>query len=138
MFKEAKTATPWDLTDKKSQKSRFSNQSFYLVVDSFTSESVRQACKAIKRYVSGCNGVRVRGPKAMPTERRRYMVMREIPSSDGGKGLYMTKPLRYRNVMLVIKPDSGCINGLINLTLPSDVNIKIEPYANQYELREDR
>jgi len=52
--------------------------------------------------------------------------------------MYLKKPLRYRNVLLVITPTSACMNGLINLTLPSDVNVKIEPYENQYGLREDR
>lgn len=138
MFIEAKTPTPWDLADKKSQKSRFSKKSFYLVVDSFNSEAVRQACKTIKRYIKSCEGVRVRGPKAMPTERRRYMVMREISTDGNGKGLYMSRPIRYRNVILIIQPDSSCMNGLINLTLPSDVNVRVEPYSNQYGLREDR
>jgi hypothetical protein len=41
-------------------------------------------------------------------------------------------------VLLVIEPTSDLMNGLISVDLPSDVNIKIEPYNNQYELREDR
>ncbi len=74
----------------------------------------------------------------MPTERRRYMVMRELKAKDTGKGMYLTRPIRYRNILLVINPSSGFINGLINLTLPSDVNIKVEAYENQFDLREDR
>ena len=50
MLTEAKSAVPWDLADKKTQKIRFSAASFYIVVDGFRSESVRAACKSIKAF----------------------------------------------------------------------------------------
>jgi ribosomal protein S10 len=128
----------WDFPDKKSQKFRFSSKSFYIVVDGIRSEAVRGACKSLKAYLSKWEGVRCRGPKALPTERRRWMVMREMTQINASKGVYLTQPLRYRNVLLVIEPTSDLMNGLISVDLPSDVNIKIEPYNNQYELREDR
>ena len=138
MLTEAKSTVPWDLADKRTQKPRFNGASFYIVVDGFKSESVRSACSLLKRPLLSQPQVKVRGPKAMPTQRRRYMVMREVKLDPSSKGMYLKKPLRYRNVLLVITPTSACMNGLINLTLPSDVNVKIEPYENQYGLREDR
>lgn len=138
MLTEAKSAVPWDLADKKTQKIRFSAASFYIVVDGFRSESVRAACKSIKAYVMKWDGVRCRGPKALKTERRRWMRMREMRKEDSTKGVYLSQSLRYRNVLLVIQPTYDLMTGLNNVELPSDVNVRIEPYENQYELREDR
>lgn len=138
MHTEAKSPLPWDLADKKTQKNRFISASFYIIVDGITSVSVRAASSMLKAHFLSCEGVKVRGPKAMPTERRRYMVMREMHKNETSKGMYLKRPLRYRNVLLVTNPSSGCINGLIGLSLPSDVNIKIEHYNNQFDLREDR
>jgi len=138
MYPEAKSAVPWDLADKKTQKVRFSSASFYIVVDGIRTESVRAACSTLKSFVKACDGVRCRGPKALRTERRRWMVMREMRKADATKGVYVTQALRHRSVLLVIDPTSDMVTGLIGIELPSDVNIKIEPYDNQYELREDR
>ena len=57
---------------------------------------------------------------------------------DATKGVYVTQAVRYRNVLLVIDPTNEMMTGLIKVELPSDVNIRIEPYGNQYDLREDR
>lgn len=138
MHTEPKSIVPWDLADKRTQKIRFSAASFYIVVDGIRSESVRAACNVLKTYIQKCEGVRCRGPKALPTVRRRYMVMKEMRNADTTKGVYLTKPLRYRNVLLVINPTNDFITGLINIAIPSDVNIKIEPYSNQFDLRVDR
>ena len=94
MFTEAQCPVPWDLADKKTQKTRFTADSFYLVVDGFKSESVHHACTILKTYLRSCEGVRVRGPKAMPTERRRYLSMPEVLTSDGRKGVKLKKALR--------------------------------------------
>lgn len=138
MLSDVKRAVPWDLADKKTQKIRFSAASFYIVVDGIQSESVRSACKTLKAFVLGWDGVRCRGPKAMPTERRRWMKMREMHNGHATKGVYLTQPLRYRSVLLVVDPINEMMTALISIELPSDVNIKVEPYSNQYELREDR
>jgi ribosomal protein S10 len=138
MLREAKSAVPWDLADKKTQKVRFSAESFYIVVDGFSSESVRSASKTLKSFTQRWEGVRCRGPKACKTERRRWMNMREMRNGDGSKGVYLTQPLRFRNILLVIDPSNEMMNALISVELPSDVNIKIENYNNQYDLREDR
>lgn len=138
MLTEAKCAVPWDLADKKTQKIRFSAKSFYIVVDGIRSESVRSACSTLKSYVKKLEGVRCRGPKALKTERRRWMVMREMRKEDSSKGVYLTQSLRHRSVLLVIEPTSDLMTRLITVDLPSDVNIRIEPYENQYGLREDR
>lgn len=57
---------------------------------------------------------------------------------DSTKGVYVTQALRYRNVLLVVNPTYEMMAGLVTVELPSDVNLKIEPYDNQYGLREDR
>lgn len=138
MYQEAKSVAPWDLADKKTQKVRFSAESFYIVVDGICSEAVRSACTILKTYARNCEGVRCRGPKALKTERRRWMKMREMCKADTSKGVYLTQALRYRCILLMINPTSDMIGGLISVVLPSDVNIRIEPYDNQYDLREDR
>jgi len=138
MFNEAKSTVPWDLADKKTQKVRFATASFYIVVDGIRSEAVRSACNSLKSFVKTSEGGRCRGPKALPTERRRWMRMREMRNADASKGVYLTQSVRYRNVLLIIAPSLELMNGLITVELPSDVNIKIEPYENQYGLREDR
>lgn len=138
MFTEAQSPVPWDLADKKTQKTRFTADSFYLVVDGFKSESVHHACTILKTYLRSFEGVRVRGPKAMPTERRRYLAMPEVQTSDGHKGVKLRKALRYRCVLLVINPSYGCIGGLTNVSLPSEVTVKVKPYENQFDLRDDR
>lgn len=138
MFTEAKSVVPWDLADKNTQKIRFSAESFYIVVDGISSDSVRSACKSLKTYVKKWEGVRCRGPKALKTERRRWMNMREMRNADASKGVYLTQALRYRNVILVISPTNEMMTGLTGIELPSDVNIRVEHYDNQYDLREDR
>ncbi|KQW19922.1 MULTISPECIES: 30S ribosomal protein S10 [Pseudomonas] len=139
MYPEAKSTVPWDLADKKTQKVRFSSASFYIVIDGIRSESVRSVCSTLKAYVKTCEGVRCRGPKALKTERRRWMRMREMRKADSTKGVYLSQTLRHRSVLLVIQPTNDMVAGLIGIELPSDVNIRIEPYDNnQYDLREDR
>ena len=66
------------------------------------------------------------------------MRMREMRKEDSTKGVYLSQSLRYRNVLLVIEPTYDLMTGLNGVELPSDVNVRIEPYENQYELREDR
>lgn len=138
MYTEAKSPVPWDLADKKTQKNRFVSRSFYIVVDGANSDAVRSTCTLLKQYFARHEGVRVRGPKAMQTERRRYMLMRELKTPTSPRGTYITRPKRYRNVLLVVHPSAVAIAGLTSLVLPSEVNVAIEDYANQYELREDR
>jgi len=138
MQSEAKTVISRDFADKRTRQVRFSPASFYIVVDGIRTESVRSACTALKTYVKTWEGVRCRGPKALKTERRRWMMMREMRKADTTKGVYLSKPLRYRSVLLVVQPTNEMITGLIGIELPSDVNIRIEPYDNQYDLREDR
>lgn len=139
MYPEAKSAVPWDLADKKTQKVRFSSASFYIVVDGIRPESVRSACSTLKAFVKTWEGVRCRGPKALKTERRRWIRMREMRKADSTKGVYLSQALRHRSVLLVVHPTNDMMTGLIGIELPSDVNIKIETYDNnQYDLREDR
>lgn len=138
MITEAKSPVPWDLADKRTQKVRFSAASFYIVVDGIRSDSVRGACNSIKSFIAKRAGVRCRGPKALKTERRRWMILREMRKQDSTKGVYVTQAIRYRNVLLVIDPTNEMMTDLIKVELPSDVNLKIEPYDNQYDLREDR
>lgn len=138
MITEAKSPVPWDLADKRTQKVRFSAASFYIVVDGIRSDSVRGACNSLKSFIAKWEGVRCRGPKALKTERRRWMILREMRKQDSTKGVYVTQAIRYRNVLLVIDPTNEMMTDLIKVELPSDVNLKIEPYDNQYDLREDR
>ncbi|KAF0254300.1 30S ribosomal protein S10 [Pseudomonas putida] len=138
MISEAKSPVPWDLADKKTQRVRFSSASFYIVVDGIRSDAVRVACTSLKAFIKQWDGVRCRGPKALPKERRRWMILREMRKPDATKGVYVTQAVRYRNVLLVIDPTNEMMTGLIKVELPSDVNIRIEPYGNQYDLREDR
>lgn len=138
MITDAKSPVPWDLADKRTQRVRFSSASFYIVVDGINSESVRSACNSLKSYVEKWEGVRCRGPKALEKKRRRWMIMREMRQQDASKGVYVTQAIRYRNVLLVIDPTNEMMTGLINVALPSDVNLRIELYENQYDLREDR
>lgn len=137
MYSEAKSPTPWDLAEKKSQRNRFSSGSFYIVIDGFQADTVRQTAARVKAFLLTREGVRVRGPKALPTERRRYMIMQEMNSSTG-KGQYLSRTLRYRNILLVLNPTSSTMTDLIHYPITSEVNIRIEPYDNQYDLREDR
>lgn len=138
MHNEAKSPVPWDLADKKTQRIRFASASFYIVIDGIQNESVRSACTALKTFLLTWDGVRCRGPKALKTERRRWMRLRDMRNQNSTKGVYVTQALRYRNVLLVVNPTYEMMAGLVTVQLPSDVNLKIEPYDNQYGLREDR
>jgi hypothetical protein len=73
----------------------------------------------------------------MPTERRRYMVLREMQGANS-KGQYVSAPKRHRQVLLVINPTAAAIAGMIAIALPSTVNLKVEDYREQFPLREDR
>lgn len=138
MISEAKSPVPWDLADKKTQRVRFASASFYIVVDGIRSDAVRVACASLKTFIKQWAGVRCRGPLALPKERRRWMMMREMRRPDATKGVYVTQAVRYRNVLLVVNPTDEMMTGLIKVDLPSDVNIRIELYENQFGLREDR
>lgn len=135
MYSEAKSAQAWDLADPRTMRSNFSSASFYIVIDGLEHPVVQQTAKAIKRALIRAEGVRVRGPLAMPTERRRHVILREAPS-NGSRGLYCANAKRIRNVLLVMRPTSESIMSLVALPLPATVNIKIEPYQSQYDLKE--
>jgi ribosomal protein S10 len=129
---EAKQAIPWDLSDPKTMRSSFVSRSFYVVIDGIHADAVQAAAKFIKEALTNADGTRVRGPLALKSERRRYMVLRDINAA----GMYISRPIRIRNVLLVEHPSSIGISAMISLTIPRSVNVKIEPYEQQYELKE--
>jgi len=135
MFSEAKSALAWDLADPRTMRSNFSSASFYIVIDGLEHPAVQQTAKAIKSALTRAPGVRVRGPLALPTVRRRHVILREAPSK-GSRGLYCSNAKRIRNVLLVESPTSESIMSLVALPLPATVNIKIESYQSQYDLKE--
>lgn len=137
MLTDAIDRPAWDLAVPSSMRNRFSAHSFYVVIDGLSIAPVRHAAKIIKACLCAEPGIRVRGPLALPTVRRRHMVMREMASGDS-KGLYVKAPKRFRNVLLVINPTASAIASMIGLTIPNSVNVRIEPYQNQFDLKEDR
>jgi ribosomal protein S10 len=136
MFTSAKDTPAWDLADPKSMRTRFTAESFYIVIDGLSVEPVRATSKRIKIALSAHPEVRVRGPVSLPTVRRRHMVMREM-QGPGSKGQYIPSPKRHRQVLLVIHPTSSAISGMIALSVPTTVNVKIEPYESQFPLKDD-
>ena len=137
MFTEAKFTVPWDLSDTKTLRSNFVSKSFYVVIDGVRIEAVRSAARLIKESFEKSDGAKVRGPLCLPTERRRYMILREVPS-EGKRGMFIPGPKRIRNVLLIIRPSAIGVAAMISLTLPNSVNVKIEPYESQYELKEPK
>lgn len=137
MQHESKIVMPWDLSDPKTIRSNFTSKSFYLVIDGIRIEAVRAAAELIKEALTRADQTLVRGPLCLPTERRRYMVLREVPS-DTKKGLYVASPKRIRNILLVIRPSSIGVAAMISLSIPKSVNVKVEPYEAQYELKEPK
>ncbi len=128
----------WDLADAKTMTVRFVPDSFYVVIDGLRSDSALLAAKLIKQSLTSDPDIRVRGPLALPTERRRHMHMREMVADGSKKGLYVSRPNRFRRVLLVLNPTSAAIRGLVSITLPKSVNVRIEPYQNQFDLKDDR
>lgn len=135
MVYEAKNPLPWDLSNPKSMRSNFTSKSFYVVIDGVRSENVRQAADVIKKAIQDAQGGIVRGPLAQPTVRRRHMVLRDL--QDGkGNSIYLSRPKRYRCVLLVQQPTSIGISAMISLPIPKSVNVQIQPYESQFELKE--
>lgn len=137
MFTQAKDYPAWDLAVPKSMRNRFSAESFYIVIDGLSAEPVRATSQRIKSAISEDPAVRVRGPLSLPTVRRRHMVMREM-QAQGSKGQFIAQPKRHRQVLLVINPTSASVSGLIALSIPTTVNVKVEHYRGQFDLKEDR
>lgn len=135
MLVEAKTPSAWDLASPRAKRSRFRSESFYIVIDGLRIDAVRQAASQIKTALLSTEGVQVKGPLALKTERRRYVFLREVVNK-GQKGLRVPAARRLRNVLLVMNPTSIAVASLISLSLPSGVNVKIEPYQAQYELKD--
>lgn len=135
MFSEAKSPQAWDLADPRTMRSNFSSGSFYIVIDGLAHPVVQQTAKTIRAALSRSEGVKVRGPLALPTVRRRHIILREAPSK-GSRGLYCSQAKRIRNLLLVVSPTAESIMALVALPLPATVNIKIESYQGQYDLKE--
>ncbi|KZN20743.1 30S ribosomal protein S10 [Pseudomonas sp. FW300-N1B4] len=137
MFTQAKDYPAWDLAVPKSMRNRFSAESFYIVIDGLSAEPVRATSQRIKSKLGEDPSVRVRGPLSLPTVRRRHMVMREM-QAQGSKGQFIAHPKRHRQVLLVVNPTSASVSGLISLSIPTTVNVKVEHYRGQFDLKEDR
>ncbi|EPS7997398.1 hypothetical protein ACVHUK_004959 [Pseudomonas aeruginosa] len=135
MLVEAKTHVAWDLASPRATRSQFRADSFYVVIDGLHIQTVRQAATLIKNALLSIEGVQVRGPLALKTERRRYVFLREMVSK-GQKGLRIPEAKRLRNVLLVMNPTSIAVASLIALPVPSGVNLRIETYQAQYELKD--
>ncbi|MGF6282096.1 ribosomal protein S10 [Pseudomonas frederiksbergensis] len=135
MYSEAKHVKPWDLADPKSMRSNFTSESFYIVIEGLDTQAVRQAASIIKTSLLRTSGIRIKGPLALPTERRRHVILREL-NSDGSGGLYCANAKRVQGVLLVMRPTSEAIASLISLYLPTSINAKIEPYQGQYDLKD--
>ncbi|WP_213664406.1 30S ribosomal protein S10 [Stutzerimonas stutzeri] len=135
MVYEAKNPLPWDLSTPKTMRSNFTSKSFYIVIDGARSETVRLAAELIKKAIQESQGGIVRGPLAQPTMRRRYMVLRDL-QDDRGNSIYLSRAKRYRNVLLVQQPTSIGVSAMISLPIPKSVNVQIQPYESQFELKE--
>lgn len=136
MFNEAKSIQSWDLADPKTMRSNFTAESFYVVISGLEYRAVSSAALLIKTaLLRQASGVLVKGPLALPTERRRNMTLREVPSQNS-RGMYFSNVKRIRNVLLVQNPTSEAVASLVSMTVPAAVNIKIEPYNAQYDLKE--
>lgn len=105
------------------------------MIDGTRSETVRLAAELIKKAIQESQGGIVRGPLAQPTMRRRYMVLRDL-MDDRGNSIYLSRAKRYRNVLLVQQPTSIGVSALISLPIPKSVNVQIQPYESQFELKE--
>lgn len=136
MFSEAKSVRAWDLADLKTMRSDFSSASFYVVIDGMQYPPVRQAAETIKAALLRFQGVRVKGPLACPTQRRRHLILREAKNPDSSR-LYCPNAKRVRNVLLVMNPTSDAIASLIALSMPSTVNIQIDTQQDAFDLRSD-
>jgi ribosomal protein S10 len=136
MYSEAKHVKPWDLADPKTMRSNFSSESFYIVIDGLDTQAVRQAASIIKASLKRTAGIRMKGPLALPTVRRRHVILRELKTQDSN-GMYCANAKRIRNVLLVMNPTSEAIASLISLSLPNSINAKIESYESQYDLKDD-
>lgn len=135
MYSEAKHVKPWDLADPKTMRSNFTSESFYVVIEGLDTQAVRQAASIIKTSLLRTPGIRIKGPLALPTERRRHVILREL-NSQGSSGLYCANANRVQGVLLVMRPTSEAIASLISLSLPKSVNAKIESYVGQYDLKD--
>jgi ribosomal protein S10 len=135
MYSEAKHVKPWDLADPKTMRSNFTSEPFYIVIDGLDIQAVRQAATIIKDKLLKWPGLRIKGPLALPTVRRRHVILREL-KCQGSSGLYCANAKRIRNVLLVMSPTSEAVASLISLAPPLSVNIKIEPYQSQYDLKD--
>jgi ribosomal protein S10 len=135
MYNEAKHVKPWDLADPKTMRSNFTAESFYIVIEGLDTQAVRQAASIIKTSLLRTPGIRIKGPLALPTERRRHVILREL-NSQGSSGLYCANANRVQGVLLVMRPTSEAIASLISLSLPKSVNAKIESYVGQYDLKD--
>lgn len=135
MLSSAKSSKPWNLADPKSQRSSFTSESFYVVIEGVVSKAVRLAATTIKEALLKWQDVRVKGPLALPTVRRRHVILREVRSLKRGDGYYANAK-RVRNVLLVLHPSAEAVAALTSLVLPTTVNVKIESYASQYELKD--
>jgi ribosomal protein S10 len=135
MYSEAKHVKPWDLADPKTMRSNFTSESFYIVIEGLDTQAVRQAASIIKTSLLRTPGIRIKGPLALPTERRRHVILREL-NSQGSSGLYCANANRVQGVLLVMRPTSEAIASLISLSLPKSVNAKIESYVGQYDLKD--
>ncbi|KIL03058.1 hypothetical protein EGJ28_22020 [Stutzerimonas xanthomarina] len=134
MSNEAKSVRAWDLADPKSMRLLFTPDSFYIVIDGVLHQTVRHAATTIKDALARFHGIRVRGPLALPTVRRRRVVLREAKTKDA-KSVQLANAKRIRNVLLVVNPTSEAVASLISLPMPSTVNIKVESCHDQYELK---
>ncbi|MGP0171109.1 30S ribosomal protein S10 [Pseudomonas sp. NCHU5208] len=136
MFSEAKSVRTWDLADPKSMRSDFSSESFFIVIDGMQYLPVRQAAETIKTALLRFHGVKVKGPLACPTQRRRHLILREAKNPDASR-MYCPNAKRVRNVLLVMNPTSDAIASLIALSMPSTVNIQIDTQQDAFDLKSD-
>jgi len=135
MFNEAKSVRAWDLADPSTMKSHFTSASFYIVIDGVLHQSVRQAASTIKGALSRFSGIQVKGPLALPTVRRRHVILREAKTHDSSR-MYCSNAKRIRNVLLVMNPTSEAIASLIALPMPSTINIEVQSCRGQFELKD--
>ncbi|MGE8066142.1 hypothetical protein [Pseudomonas sp. NPDC089569] len=135
MYNEAKHVQPWDLADPKTMRSNFTSESFYVVIEGLDTQAIRQAASIIKASLLRTPGIRIKGPLALPTERRRHVILREL-KSQGSSGLYCANAKRVRCALLVMRPTSDAIASLISLSLPNSVNAKIQTNLVQDDLED--
>lgn len=110
-------------TSKKAEESEEGKQKIRIKIRAYDHKIIDQSTKTIMDTVTR-TGAKVLGPIPLPTEKKKYTVMKSSFVHKDARGQYEMRI--HKRLLDILEPSPKTIDSLQNLNLPAGVDVEIK------------